>query len=304
VAVDGLGDRLRALGRTPDGRLLAISSSSVIYTLDLRAMTAKLRVRPVTAPLPRGALTFTVAPDGETVRLIAGARDLTIDLAPGATTQNSDQAPPVAADFFLVGVDTATSQIVAAGPLGFAAVAPLGTSLTDRTTTTTASDGTQWILRAPVTGRPCTGIEIIAPTPSTGMVTGAEGPLLASQLQAAAALDVLRRPHVAQGDGHRAEADPSAWCDHGLEARVKANEPAETMISARAGGKVVAVGFVAAECSGASELVARAAQWAASVGVQAGAPAHQRARPCAQHANDRSYDQGFARLSLGFGAEL
>lgn len=89
---------MRALDRTPDGRLLGLGSSSAIYTIDLKAMTAKLRLAAVGAPVPEGAVTFAVAADGTTARLIAGGRDLTIDLRSGTTTQNAAQAPPVAAD--------------------------------------------------------------------------------------------------------------------------------------------------------------------------------------------------------------
>src|SRR5918994_2350755 len=79
------GERIVGLDRTPSGELLALTSAGSIESLDAGTgkATAKFSA-PVTGAVdPNGALTFAVAPDGRTARIISAGRDEVVDLATG-----------------------------------------------------------------------------------------------------------------------------------------------------------------------------------------------------------------------------
>jgi hypothetical protein len=126
VEVTGLasGERVVGLDRAPTGELIALTSAGNVDALD--AATGKATAKfsaPVTGPIePSGALTFAVAPDGRTARIITANRDEVVDLATGAAKAAGGlhfapgdhhagaQAAPAfdyASDGRLIGIDSA-----------------------------------------------------------------------------------------------------------------------------------------------------------------------------------------------------
>ena len=96
VKVTGLasGERIAGLDRTPSGELLALTSAGNLDSLDASTgeATAKFSA-PVTGAVdPSGALTFAVAPDGKSVRIITAGRDEIVDLA-GSSASTPPRTP-------------------------------------------------------------------------------------------------------------------------------------------------------------------------------------------------------------------
>src|SRR6478735_8878907 len=77
------GEHIVGLDRAPSGELLALTSAGNIASVDRDTgkATAKFAA-PVTAAVDANApLTFAVAPDGASARIITAGRDVTINLA-------------------------------------------------------------------------------------------------------------------------------------------------------------------------------------------------------------------------------
>src|ERR1700712_3733169 len=116
------GESIGGLDRTPTGELLGLTSSGNIASVDRDTgkATPKFPAPVTTAVAENASVTFAVAPDGASARIITPGRDVVIDLATGAATNGpgltfaaSDphagaQAAPsldYAADGRLIGLD-------------------------------------------------------------------------------------------------------------------------------------------------------------------------------------------------------
>jgi hypothetical protein len=167
VEVTGLaaGERVVGLDRAPSGELLALTSAGNIDSLDADTgkATAKLSGPVIGSVDPNGALTFAVAPDGKTARIITAGRDVTVDLATGAVEAGAGltfalgdhhagaQAVPsmdYEPDGRLIGVDPAQSAVAgqtAAGAGTVSTLAGLPFKPLAPVRSTVASDGSVWI---------------------------------------------------------------------------------------------------------------------------------------------------------------
>jgi DNA-binding beta-propeller fold protein YncE len=255
------GEALRALDQAPDGRLLAVSSSSAIYAVDVAGARVTPLLPAVTTPLGAGPTTFAVAPDGATARLINGGRDLTVSLTTGAVVVHSLTAPAVSADVVpdgrLIGADATSDAMVDVGA-GFAPLAPIGSPLTGVTETTTASDGTQYVLtglsRSPKLPQQS---RLLHYDPATGKVSGADGPYLLSQLTGLAAIGsvpddtkaptghvTIARQTIAQVRAHR-----------GIVLHLTTNEGGQTLASVRGPGGLRGFGLATLQSPGSAQLL-------------------------------------------------
>jgi hypothetical protein len=209
VKVTGLaaGERVVGLDRAPSGELLALTSAGNIDSLD--ATTGKATAKfsgPVTGAVdPNGAVTFAVAPDGRTVRIITADRDEIIDLATGAKTQGGGltfaagdhhagaKAVPsldYEADGRLIGIDPAQNAIAmqsAAGASTLTTLSGLPFKAREPVRATVASDGSVWIatslskdLKNPPQSR------LLRYNPATGKLSGVNGTYLGVKLAALA----------------------------------------------------------------------------------------------------------------------
>jgi hypothetical protein len=269
VKVTGLasGERIVGLDRTPSGELLALTSAGNIDSLD--AATGKATARfsaPVTRAVdPNGALTFAVAPDGKTVRIITAGRDEVVDLATGAAKAGGGltfaagdhhagaQAVPsfdYEADGRLIGLDPAQGAIAAQTAPGAATVSTLsGLAFKplEPVRATVGSDGSVWIATSlsndPKKQQQSRFLHYV---PATGKLTGASGIYLGVKLAAVAddgqvpddttkpkgsIRGTVVRRHVVRGFSYYGPLG------------VKTNEPGQVTEELLLDGKTVASGF-------------------------------------------------------------
>jgi Domain of unknown function (DUF4394) len=277
VKVTGLaaGERIVGLDRTPSGELLALTSAGNIEALD--ATTGKATARfsaPVTGAVdPTGPVTFAVAPDGKTARIITANRDETVDLATGAAkagggltfAAGDPHAGAHAAPAFdyepdgrLIGIDPAQGAIAvqtAAGASTVSTLAGLPFKALEPVRATVASDGSVWAAAALPTKHPQS--RFVRYDPATGKLAGVNGTFLFVQL-AAVADDgkvpddttkpkasirgtVLRR-HVTHGR--------STYGPLGIEL----SEPGQVTGHVLLGGKSLAFGFTGTDVAGPIDL--------------------------------------------------
>jgi hypothetical protein len=265
IKITGLasGERVVGLDRTPAGELLALTSAGMIVSLDdaTGAATAKF-ANPVTGPVdPKAALTFAVAPDGASARIITAGRDVVVNLATGATTNRAGltfaagdphagtaAAPALdyAADGHLVGVagaqqafvgqtapGSATLQTLAAAP--FATIEPLRA--------TVASDGSVWAI-ANLSANPNRPAQsrFVRYDPATGKVTGQNGVFFLRQLAAIADDGPVADDHTAPKatlSGRTLHRHVSRGTAFYTGLNVKVNEGGQTVGSVRLRGKTV-----------------------------------------------------------------
>ena len=272
------GERIVGLDRAPSGELLALTSAGNIASVDRDTgrATAKFAA-PVTGAVDaNAALTFAVAPDGASARIITAGRDVTINLANGAATAGSGlsfapgdpnagvQAAPAldyAADGRLIGVAAgqgayAVQTAANAATLQTLVATPFPNLQPERSTV--ASDGSVWTAAnlSVKPNRPAQS-RLVRWDPASGKITGQDGVFFGVRLDALAAEgpvaddrtapdatfagNVLRR-HVKRGFSY--------WT--GL--RIRSNEGGQTVASLRLNGKVIGFGLVTRYSAGSAHM--------------------------------------------------
>lgn len=266
IDITGLaaGESVVGLDRTPSGELLALTSAGRIDVLD--ASTGKATAKfahPVTAAVdPNAPLTFAVAPDGASVRIIAPGHDIVVNLTTGAATSGPaltlDGAPVAPAldygkDGRLVGVAKGAEAIqtaVGAGTLSSLGAVPYPAKEPLRTTV--ASDGSVWtIANLGLRGKQS---RIVRYDPATGKFNGQNGTFLLRELTAVTAdgpvADDHSRPTATFADRiltREVSRGHAYW--KGL--RVRMSEGGQTVASLRYRGKIVGFGLVTLDARGA-----------------------------------------------------
>jgi membrane-associated protease RseP (regulator of RpoE activity) len=303
VKVTGLaaGERIVGLDRTPSGELLALTSAGNVESLD--ATTGKATAKfsaPVTGALdPGGPVTFAVAPDGKTARIVTANRDEIVDLATGVAKaaggltfapgdRHAGARAMLAFDYEpdgrLIGIDPAQGAIAvqtAAGASTVSTLAGLPFKALEPVRATVASDGSVWAAAALPTHH-CNDqpqSRFVRYEPATGKVTGVNGTYLGVQLAAVAddgqvpddttkptasiRGSVVRR-HVIRGF--------SLYGPLG----VKVSDPGQVTAQLLLGGKVVASGLESTDVAGFMdvELLPRKGKGAT---LRRAAAAHRRA---------------------------
>jgi hypothetical protein len=272
------GEHIVGLDRAPSGELLALTSAGNIASVDRDTGKATVKFpAPVTAAVdPNAALTFAVAPDGATARILTAGRDVTINLTTGAATNGSGLAftagdahagapatPSLdyAAGGRLIGLDGAqkayavqtavgasTLQTLAAVP--FPALEPMRS--------TVASDGSVWTA-ANLSANPKRPAQsrLVRYDPATGKIRGQNGTFLGERLDAITAdgpvADDKTAPKATfSGKVLRREVKRGQSFWTGL--RVKTNEGGQTVASLRLRGKVVGFGLVTLDAAGSARM--------------------------------------------------
>jgi Domain of unknown function (DUF4394) len=280
VKVNGLasGERIVGLDRAPSHELLALTSAGRVVVLDDKTGKATPKFAgPVTGPVdPNAALTFAVAPDGASARIITPGRDVSVNLTTGAATNGSGlsfaagdanagvQATPALdydANGALVGIASAQGVYAAQTAPGAATLRTLVKATfptLEPLRTTVASDGSVWSAAnfSNKANRPKQS-RVVRYNPASGQITGQDGVFFLQQLVALAddgpvADDktapkatlsgrVLKR-HVTRGQAYYT----------GLN--VKVNEPGQTLGSVRLNGKTVGFALGTTDVAGTLKL--------------------------------------------------
>jgi hypothetical protein len=273
------GEHVVGLDRAPSGELLGLTSAGNIVSVnrDTGRATAKFAA-PVTAAVdPNAPLTFAVAPDGASARIITAERDVTINLADGAATAGPGlsfapgdpnagvQAAPAldyAADGRLIGVAAgqgayAVQTAAGAATLQTLVATPFPNLQPERSTV--ASDGSVWTA-ANLSDKPNRPAQsrLVRYDPATGQITHQSGALLGERLDALTAdgqvADDKTAPKATFSSSvlHRQvkRGKYSYWT--GL--RFKTNEGGQTLASMRLNGKIVGFGLVTRYSAGSTSM--------------------------------------------------
>jgi Domain of unknown function (DUF4394) len=278
IKVTGLaaGERIVGLDRTPSGELLALTSAGKIDALDAATgkATAKFAAA-VTAPVdPNGALTFAVAPDGASARIITSGRDVSINLANGAATPGSGltfaagdphagvQATPAldyGRDGRLIGAAAAQGVFAAQTAVGAPTVntlAPLPFPGNEPVRSTVGSDGTVWTVARLGSGKATSQqSRLVRYDPATGNMKGQNGTFLLVKVAAIAsdgqvADDTTKPKATFSNKVLRRKVVRGHAYFQGL--RIKVDEGGQTIASLRYRGKVAGFGLVTRESAGSS----------------------------------------------------
>jgi hypothetical protein len=272
------GERIVGLDRAPSGQLLALTSAGNIASVDRNTGKATPKFpAPVTAAVdPNAALTFAVAPDGASARIITAGRDVTIDLATGAATAGTGltfapgdahagaQATPsldYAADGRLIGIDSpqgAYAVQTAAGAATLQTLVAVPFRALEPVRTTVASDGSVWAAGnlSDKPNRPAQS-RLVRYDPTTDAVRGQNGAFLGVRLEALTAdgpvADDKTAPNATFSGKvlKRAVSRGNAFWT-GL--RVKTSEGGQTVASIRLNGKVAGFGLVTLDSAGSARL--------------------------------------------------
>jgi hypothetical protein len=275
----GAGESIVGLDRTPSGELLGLTSAGNIASVDRATgrVTAKFAA-PVTAAVAANApVTFAVAPDGATARIVTPGRDVVVNLATGAATDGPGltfaagdhhagaQAAPAldyAADGRLIGVDAAqkayaVQTAVGASTLQTLADVPFPTLEPLRSTV--ASDGAVWTA-ANFSTKPnrVPQSRLVRYDPATGNIRGQDGVFLGVRLVALASdgpvADDEQAPKASFTGRvltrHSRHGSNSLWTGLGL----KVDEGGQTVGSLRLHGKVVGFGLATVYKAGAMRI--------------------------------------------------
>ena len=276
VAVSGLrsGDAIVALDRAPSGELLALGRSSAIYTLDPSTGRATQKLAPFTGSIdPSAPVTFSIAPDGASVLVMASGVDENISFASGAVTPappsayapgdpHAGQTPALAADALsdgrLAGVDAAHGDFVvqqsAGGSLTTSTAVP--GALENPARVTVAPDGSVWLAAklGANHGRESKQTRLVRFDPATGRIGDANGPYLSRELVAFAAVGpvpVSTAPPQAQITVPTRESLREIDAHHGMVARVRLSEGGQVVVSTRdRSGRTVGFGFASRDDAG------------------------------------------------------
>ncbi len=293
-------EHIVGLDRAPSGDLLALTSAGNIASVDRDTGKATVKfAAPVTAAVDANApLTFAVAPDGASARIITAGRDVTINLANGAATAGSGlgfapgdpnagvQAAPsldYAADGRLIGVAAgqgAYAVQTAAGALTLQTLVATPFPNLQPERSTVASDGSVWTA-ANLSDKPNRPAQsrLVRYNPATGQITGQSGAFLGERLDALTAdgpvADDKTAPN-AKFSGtvlhrHVKRGKYSYWT--GL--RIKTNEGGQTLASMRLNGKVVGFDLVTLDAAGSGRMDFGARKQAAAA-LRKAAKAHRR----------------------------
>jgi Domain of unknown function (DUF4394) len=269
VAVSGLrgGDAIVALDRAPSGELLALGRSSAIYTLDASTGHASQKLAPFTGSIdPSAPVTFSIAPDGASVLVIASGVDENVSLASGAATPapapayapgdpHAGQTPALAADALsdgrLAGVDAAHGDFVvqqsADGPFVTSTAVP--GAFENPTRVSVAPDGSVWLAAKLGSnhGREYRQTRLVRFDPATGRVGDADGPYLSRELVAFAAVGPVPVPTAAPQAQITVPARESLGeidAHHGIVARVRLSEGGQVVVSTHdRSGQTLGFGF-------------------------------------------------------------
>jgi hypothetical protein len=280
VKITGLaaGERVVGLDRTPSGELIALTSTGHIDALD--AATGKATARfaaAVTAPVDaNAALTFAVAPDGASARIVTAGRDESIDLTTGAASAGGGltfvagdphagaRATPAldyGRDGRLVGVAAAQGVFAvqtAPGAATLSTLANLPFPGHEPVRSTVASDGSVWTTAAlGTTPQGSKQSRLVRYDPATGRVSGQNGVFLQVKLAALAADGQVPDDH----------AKPKATFSHKVLRRtvtrghtsyqglhIQVNEGGQTVASLRYRGKIAGFGLVTLDRPGSATL--------------------------------------------------
>jgi uncharacterized protein DUF4394 len=273
------GESIVGLDRTPTGELLGLTSAGNISSVDRDTGKATLKFpAPVTTAVAANApVTFAVAPDGASARIITPGRDIVVSLATGAATNGPGltfaagdphagaQAGPAldyAADGRLIGLDAGQSAYAvqtAAGAATLQTLAGVPFKTIEPTRATVASDGSVWTAtnlsdkpdRAPQS-------RLVRYDPATGKITGQDGVYLLSRLEAIAADGPVaddKTPPKATISGKVLQRKVNQRGDAfwtGLS--VKTNEGGQILASIRLNGKVAGMALSTLERAGSAHL--------------------------------------------------
>ena len=272
------GESIVGLDRTPTGELLGLTSAGNIASVDRDTGKATPRFpAPVTTAVAGNApLTFAVAPDGASARIITPGRDVVINLATGAATNGPGltfaagdphagaQAAPAldyAADGRLIGLDGAQKAYAvqtAAGAATLQTLAAVPFATIEPTRSTVASDGSVWTAtnlsdkpnRAPQS-------RLVRYDPTTGQIRGQNGVFLQERLDAIAADGPVANDKTAPKATfsgkvlqRKVKRGYAFWT--GLS--VKTNEGGQTVASIRLNGKVAGMSLATLERAGSARL--------------------------------------------------
>jgi hypothetical protein len=325
VKVTGLaaGERIVGLDRTPSGELLALTSAGNIDSLD--ATTGKATAKfsaPVTGAVdPNGAVTFAIAPDGKTARIVTAGRDVVVDLATGASKAGGGltfapgdhhagaQAVPALdyqADGRLIGVDPAQGAVAAqTAPVAatVSTLAGLPFKALEPVRTTVAADGSVWFATS-LFDKPTSHPQsrFVHYDPATGKMTGVNGTFLFVQLAAVAddgkvADDTTKPKASIRGTVLRRHVT-RGFSSYG-PLGIKLSEPAQITGHLLLGGKTVGFGFTGTDVAGVTDLRFTASGHEGAT-LRKAAAAHRRVVvrvTVRDWAGNKSTTQGTVRLS-------
>ena len=273
------GESIVGLDRTPTGELLGLTSAGNIASVDRDTgkATPKFPAPVTTAVAANAPVTFAVAPDGASARIITPGRDVVINLATGAATNGPGltfaagdphagaQAAPAldyAADGRLIGVDAgqgAYAVQTAAGAATLQTLAGVPFKTIEPTRATVASDGSVWTAsnlsdkpnRAPQS-------RLVRYNPATGKITGQDGVYLLSRLDAIAADGPVaddKTPPKATSSGKVLQRKVNKRGDaYWTGLTVKTNEGGQILASIRLNGKVAGMALTSLERAGTAHL--------------------------------------------------
>jgi Cu/Ag efflux protein CusF len=208
VKVTGLaaGERIVGLDRAPSRELLGLTSAGRIVDVDANAGKVTPKFAAVTSAVdPNAALTFAVAPDGASARIVTAGRDVSINLTTGAATNGPGltyapgdknagvQAAPAldyAKDGSLIGIAGAQGAFAKQAAPGAATLQTLtaaGFPVLEPLRATVASDGSVWVTAnfSAKANRPKQS-RVVRYDPATGQITGQNGVFFQRQLVAIA----------------------------------------------------------------------------------------------------------------------
>ncbi|HEX6620639.1 MAG TPA: DUF4394 domain-containing protein [Solirubrobacteraceae bacterium] len=262
------GESIVGLDRTPTGELLGLTSAGNIASVDRDTgkATPKFQAPVTTAVGVNAPVTFAVAPDGASARIVMPGRDVVINLATGAPTNGPGltfaagdphagaQAAPAldyAADGRLIGLDAGQSAYAvqtAAGAPTLQTLAGVPFKTIEPIRSTVASDGSVWTasnLRDKPNRAPQS--RFVRYDPATGKSTGQDGVFLGVRLNAVASNGPVADDKTAPKASfsgrvltrHTRHGSATLWT--GL--RVNVNEGGQTVGSLRLHGKVVGFGL-------------------------------------------------------------
>src|SRR6185437_15140424 len=158
------GESIVGLDRAPTGELLGLTSAGNIASVnrDTGRATLKFPAPVTTAVAANAPVTFAVAPDGASARIITPGRDVVVNLATGAATNGAGLA--FAAGDPLAGVPYKTIE---------------------PTRSTVASDGSVWTATN-LSDKPSRAPQsrFVRYDPATGRITGQDGVFLGVRLNA------------------------------------------------------------------------------------------------------------------------
>jgi hypothetical protein len=274
------GEQVVALDRAPGDVVLGLTSAGAIVTLDPASGKATQKYgAPVTAAVdPASAVTFAVAPDGATARIVTGDRDVTVALATGVATPtapalafapgdaNAGTAPGAAVDYGadgrLVGVAAARGAFIAetapaSGALTTLAATPFATNAPVRTTV--GSDGTVYTvadLRSRVT-KAAPQSRMVRFDPKTGRISGQNGTFLGVRLNAIAANGTVPDDTIkptATISGRTLHRHTARGYSYFTGVVLKLSEGGQTTSTIRLGHRTVGFGLLSKTAAGSAQL--------------------------------------------------